>query len=803
MLQTIPLGIVSSKAAAYLLEQSLLFNPADSAHFSRTPSSTGDVRTWTFSAWVKFASGTNYNMLMGHRRDGGGASTQTQVTRSSSGALMFFNSLSGSIDANLSTEALFRDTSAWYHIVYIVNTTESTDTDRVKIIVNGVQQTIAAGADWPALNATTRFNEASRFMYVGALNDAANNPYLFHGGLMAEVNFVDGTAVAATNFGEEDDDGFWNPIEFTGVIPPDLISAATGTAEDTGTTSFGYAGRVIANAFNDVTVATDANSANTANHTTPAAIGKDWGTATLVTQAKVYGQSGAAGIHGAGTFDLTLEGWDGSSWVELSTLAGLSGSAGQIEVLDYSGGVSYSKHRVLIDEISNSEQTAVAELQFFTEGTSESFGTNGFQLKFADTSAFGDDTSGNTNDYTSNNFTAADQLEDTPTDSSGDGIGNFATWNPNNGGGHTVGVPSEGNLQFTNTASNYKGLVSTIAFPTSGKWGVKFTITGSVSGSNDGDICIVRDQFGSPTAARNRFIATTAANYTTFGLHMNGGDIKYKFNGGSSVVHYNGASSATSDVYEFLFDADNGYFDVKKNGSAFGTQLTGIPTGELYWLCADMYATGILVDFGQQGYVPSESGYSALATQNLPDTHLLYTGTAAQYRAGTQIQSNANLGANTSGSERNTTQRQEIPTSVMADVDANWIRVKFAAHTSEGWGMDQAYVGEKASSGNAWDFDGNQVQLTFNGSVSVVVPAGSTMWSDWVALSTTGSINKIVSCNVTSDTSNDALAREYGAAATGYTRHNKTSSDEAGTTAPTGYTSDSNNLGYVKAIEVQ
>ena len=58
---------------------------------------------------------------------------------------------------------------------------------------------------------------------------------------------------------------------------------------------------------------------------------------------------------------------------------------------------------------------------------------------------------------------------------------------------------------------------------------------------------------------------------------MNGGDIKYKFNGGSAVTHYNGAASATSDVYEFLFDADNGYFDVKENGSAFGTQLTGIP----------------------------------------------------------------------------------------------------------------------------------------------------------------------------------------------------------------------------------
>ena len=480
----------STGASAYLLEQSLLFNPADSAYLNRTPSSTGDTRTWTFSAWVKFASGTNYNMLMGHRRDGGGASTQTQVVRSSSGALMFFNSLSGSIDANLSTEALFRDTSAWYHIVYIVDTTEATDTNRVKIIVNGTQQTIAAGADWPALNATTRFNEASRFMYVGALNDAADNPYLFHGGLMAEVHFVDGTAVAANNFGEEDDDGFWNPIEYTG-----------------------------------------------------------------------------------------------------------------------------------------------------------SYGTNGFQLKFADTSAFGDDTSGNTNDYTSNNFTAADQLEDTPTDSSGDGIGNFSALNPNFKQG--TAALSEGNLKIA-SSSGFGGFAGTVGMD-SGKYYWEQSHVGTVAGNFNMGVC--RAGVGTSTSITgNAFVAVyEAAN-------------NFRANGSNSG---NFTPSVTTDcIIGWAYDADarklwmavdNTFVNLASAGT--GNPATGanptatisgtdsvFPIGQIYNASGSKYAE---YNFGQKpfDYTPP-TGFVALATQEFPTPTIadgsLHMNTVIYTGNGTAIGSGGN-----------------------------------------------------------------------------------------------------------------------------------------------------------------
>ena len=451
--------IRKTRASAYLLEQSLLFNDDDSAYLSRTPSSTGDTKTWTFSAWVKFDSGTNYNMLMGHRRDGAGTSTQTQVARSSSGALMFYNSLSGSIDANLSTEALFRDTSAWYHIVYIVDTTEATDTNRVKIIVNGTQQTIAAGADWPALNATTRFNEASRFMHVGAHVDAADNPYLFFGGSMAEVHFVDGTALAATNFGETDDDGFWNPIEYTG-----------------------------------------------------------------------------------------------------------------------------------------------------------SYGTNGFELKFADTAAFGDDTSGNANDHTPNNFTASDQLEDTPTDSAADEIGNFATLNPLKI--QTGGTLSEGNLKFSTAAGQ---TFSTLAIPASENFYMEATLTTQAGTKDYCGVQASSSAFASSPAALYAEDGTKNVNYAGWGAY--------------------GATFTSGDIIGV--HVSSGTVTFYKNNATQGSATTGV-TGLLEFTVSNQNASTVWdVNFGQKAfnYTPP-SGAVGWATQNLPAptiadgsqqfTPVIYTGTGSE-----------------------------------------------------------------------------------------------------------------------------------------------------------------------------
>ena len=469
--------IRKTRASAYLLEQSLLFNLADSAYLNRTPSSTGDVKTWTFSAWVKFASGTNYNMLMGHRRDGAGASTQTQVTRSSSGALMFYNSLSGSTDANLSTEALFRDTSAWYHIVYIVDTTEATDTNRVKIIVNGTQQTIAAGADWPALNATTRFNEAGRFMYVGALNDAADNPYLFHDGLMAEAHFFDGAALAATNFGEEDADGYWIPIEYTGgsygtngfqldFADTSNFGADVNYTGDTSVTftasavntsaqsSYTFSSQAIGTASSDRVVvvgtsggsgATDAVSSMTIGGVSAVkAIGIVNNTGTEIwyatvptgtTASIVVNWGGTKNRSGIGVWALTGVSGIGATNTSSSSTSTLTVSGNEKDIVIVMwGGKDHSSVSISgVTENFDSDITGVGS-QYMAGGFKKltSSGSNAITVtpnagatEVAAVSAVFLATGNNS--YLSNNFTTSDQLEDSPTDSANDGIGNFAT----------------------------------------------------------------------------------------------------------------------------------------------------------------------------------------------------------------------------------------------------------------------------------------------------------------------------------------------------------------------------------------
>ena len=113
------------------------------------------------------------------------------------------------------------------------------------------------------------------------------------------------------------------------------------------------------------------------------------------------------------------------------------------------------------------------------------YGTNGFRLDFADSSALGNDVSGNDNDYTVNNLTSVDQSTDTCSN-------NFATWNPLTVGSYQT--LSEGNLKGTgNTSSNNGNTWSTIHFPSAGKWYWETKVTAHSSSANYPQVGIIRD----------------------------------------------------------------------------------------------------------------------------------------------------------------------------------------------------------------------------------------------------------------------------------------------------------------------
>jgi hypothetical protein len=201
------------------------------------------------------------------------------------------------------TSALYRDTSSWYHIVLVLDTTDATASDRVKMYVNGDEITAFSSSSDPALNSDLAFNNnVAHAIGADIPNTGARN---FFDGYMAEVNFIDGTALDVTSFGETIN-GIWVPKRYSG-----------------------------------------------------------------------------------------------------------------------------------------------------------SYGTNGFYLSFADSSAIGDDLSGNTNDWTANNLAASDVVSDSPTNS-------FCTLNPLTHG--TFPTLSEGNLKIASVYSADLSGVASTWYPTTGKW---------------------------------------------------------------------------------------------------------------------------------------------------------------------------------------------------------------------------------------------------------------------------------------------------------------------------------------------
>tara|TARA_Y100001938_G_scaffold141446_1_gene211176 strand:+ start:1342 stop:2712 length:1371 start_codon:yes stop_codon:yes gene_type:complete len=121
--------------------------------------------------------------------------------------LGFFGSISGSQSVYLLTTRVFRDPSAWYHIVIAVDTTQGTAADRVKIYVNGTQETAFDQSSYPAQDVEFRLAKASNTQEIGAINNGNH-----FDGMLTHFHFVDGTQYDASTFGSTDaTSGIWKP----------------------------------------------------------------------------------------------------------------------------------------------------------------------------------------------------------------------------------------------------------------------------------------------------------------------------------------------------------------------------------------------------------------------------------------------------------------------------------------------------------------------------------------------------------------------------------------------------------------
>ena len=186
----------------YEVANSLRFDGSND-YMHKTPGGAGNRRTLTISAWVKRSDPGNHRCIMA----AGSGGARDMLLFESSDKLQF-SRYDGSYVYQLNTNALYRDPSAWLHIVGQIDTTQSTESDRVKLYVNGVQITDLAVANYPSQNFDTDWNSTQQIR-VGVDTDDNAKYY----GYMTEVVMVDGSALTPTSFGEFDEDSptIWKP----------------------------------------------------------------------------------------------------------------------------------------------------------------------------------------------------------------------------------------------------------------------------------------------------------------------------------------------------------------------------------------------------------------------------------------------------------------------------------------------------------------------------------------------------------------------------------------------------------------
>jgi len=204
-------NVASALPSGYDVDNSCRFNGADSAYFSKTPSSNGSQTISTFSAWIKKTVNGSYEGIFTSVYETG---EYFEINFEPSDKLEIRSKYSGSYVLRKQTTRVFRDHSSWYHIVVVLDTTNGTAEDRCKVYINGVRETSFSTNTNPGSSQNLGLNATSYEHRVG--RDEWSTPAYFDG-YMAEVHWIDGTAKAHTDFGEFDSNSptIWKPKEYT------------------------------------------------------------------------------------------------------------------------------------------------------------------------------------------------------------------------------------------------------------------------------------------------------------------------------------------------------------------------------------------------------------------------------------------------------------------------------------------------------------------------------------------------------------------------------------------------------------
>lgn len=624
----------TTAGGGYQIERSLRFNSADSAHLNRTPSVAGNRKTWTWAGWVKrgklSVASTFPNIWSA------GSSTNSVICRFMPDDT-FNIRLYGSFQLRNTTQ-VFRDTSAWYHLVIAFDTTQATADDRVKFYVNGVQVSTFSTNNNVVQNfsADTNNNQTHYIGQVGT-NSAA---HMFDG-YLADIHFIDGQALDPTSFGEFDTNGVWQPIDASGLTYGTngfhLPFSDNSTAAALGTDTSGNGNDWTVNNF----------SAPVSNLTLRPRSTTTW-TATGGMQNHPYFQASSNkttsnfGYISSKNWNTSVSTTGGTMRIDFASPIAIAGDV--VDVFQYNA--SYESPTLILDNaasLSPSSTTLASNPLYkystfvipagrtcasvFTTTTSGAR-SNFFGVMVNDVSVLTDDPNINN-----------DSLVDSPTNygtdtgAGGEVRGNYATFNgliTSTSVANARQVFSNGNLDLTSGASgNYGTGASTISL-VSGKWYCEMLITvpsGADSFSRYGITAITRDFF----SAGNNQIGGKAEDHV---LVWNGGTTLRYTSNDTTQYTYSGASASSGSIFMLAYDADAGelWFGIDgtwlTNASGTGNPATG-SNPDVSGLSGPKYFVGgvynggtsnqISVNFGQRPFAyTAPSGFKALNTASLP-----------------------------------------------------------------------------------------------------------------------------------------------------------------------------------------
>jgi len=210
--------------------RSLRLRSSASAYLNRTNSTPTSGSTFTVSFWVKRGTlGANQTLMSGTR-----PGNFDRIYFSSSDTLIYQWNDGSSNLLYLETTQLFRDPSAWYHIVVVTNTTQATSSNRAAIYINGVQVTAFSTATYPSQNTTSYLNASGVAVNLGRTVTGT----FYYDGYLTEVNFIDGAALTPSSFGTFNSYGVWQPITYGGSYGTNGFYLTFGN--NTSTTTLGY-----------------------------------------------------------------------------------------------------------------------------------------------------------------------------------------------------------------------------------------------------------------------------------------------------------------------------------------------------------------------------------------------------------------------------------------------------------------------------------------------------------------------------------------------------------------------------------